>query len=428
MTACVAAAVVAAYGAVLATAGPSVSTTPPTPNVPSTVRGPVALSPGQVPVNRITPERFGAKGDGIADDTTAIQKAINAANGRAVWLSADRTYRVTRELRLHGNTTIEGAGPTSILEFNWFDGTGEHSGGKFYVAAGTANGPGLSNIALANFVIHGGGSGEPSGLGRTYPNGLACGVRLTNVSGFSLTHLEVQNAPGYSLGEFGSRHGTIEYNNINHSGRGGIGMWWRGTNTEDITVSDNRISRIGDDGIAVNGLPSPPSPTNHSALPTNIRIEHNSITGWPTNVNGRVLGNGIALYVVNGVTVSNNSVNRTYGSGVVVVSCGHTRCPRGVGVRSDRTGQVWRSSNVKVLDNTIRRAGRLYPGSTVSQKGIPTDAIFIGRAASATVSGNVIQQPLRFRILSRDCQECSISRKAPASTRAPQKRSARVRA
>jgi hypothetical protein len=283
------------------------------------------LFPGLVPVaERVIaceyPLRFGARGDGIADDTRAIQEAIDAAHGRTVWLGRGRTYRVTRELRLPSDTTIEGAGPTTVLEFNWFDGLGARSGGKFYLAAGSRNGSALSNIALSNFVIRGGGSGKPSGLGRFYPNRLACGVRLINVAHFSLTHLEVEDTPGYALGEFGSPQGVIAYNFIHHSARGGIGMWWHTTNTKavtvshnPVTVSHNRISHVGDDGIAVNGLPSPPSPANHSALPTGIRIDHNSITGWPTNVNGRVLGNGIALYAVNGVTVADNSINRTTG-------------------------------------------------------------------------------------------------------------------
>jgi polygalacturonase len=411
MITCVAVAGACGYGLVLAAAGQSVSHPQPAAAVESTVRGPVALSPSEVPADRIAPERFGARGDGSTDDTSAIQKAIDDANGRTVWLGPNRTYRVTRELRLSDDTTIEGAGPTSALVFSWFDGSGDRSGGKQYLAADSPSGAGLSDVTLSNFVIRGGGSGRPSGLGRFYPNRLACGVRLTNVTNFSLTHLKVEDTPGYGLGEFGSRHGTIAYNDIHNSGRGGIGMWWRGTNTEDIRVSNNRISRIGDDGIAVNGLPAPPSPTNHSALPTNIRIDHNSITGWPTNVNGRVLGNGIALSAVTGVKVENNSVSRTYGSGVLVVSCGHTRCAPGTGVRSDATGQAWRSTGVKVLDNKIRSAGRLYPGSTVRQTGIPTDAIFIGSAVGATVAGNVIQRPLRFGIRTLHCNRCSISRR-----------------
>jgi hypothetical protein len=78
-------------------------------------------------------------------------------------------------------------------------------------------------------------------------------------------------------------------------------------------------------------------------------------------------------------------------------------------VRSDLTGKPWRTSNVRVHDNTIRNAGRLYPGSTVGQKGIPTVGIFIGSAAGATVAGNVIERPLHFPILSRHCSRCSIN-------------------
>lgn len=55
----------------------------------------------------ITPEIFGACGDGITDDTTAIQNAINYANdhGRVVYLSS-KTYIITRPLVLDGCSLI----------------------------------------------------------------------------------------------------------------------------------------------------------------------------------------------------------------------------------------------------------------------------------------------------------------------------------
>src|SRR5260221_13870739 len=41
---------------------------------------------------------FGAAGDGVTDDTAALQRALNEAH--KVWLSPGRTYRITRRLDL----------------------------------------------------------------------------------------------------------------------------------------------------------------------------------------------------------------------------------------------------------------------------------------------------------------------------------------
>lgn len=54
---------------------------------------------------RVTPQMFGAVGDGVADDTEALQKALNY--GKSVVLSAG-TYRTTRTLTVPYGCTISG--------------------------------------------------------------------------------------------------------------------------------------------------------------------------------------------------------------------------------------------------------------------------------------------------------------------------------
>lgn len=70
---------------------------------------------------------FGAKGNGVADDTAAIQKALNraAATGDTVYYPKG-VYLVNpaKTLRVGGNTTIKGVGRTSIIRaasgsFGW---------------------------------------------------------------------------------------------------------------------------------------------------------------------------------------------------------------------------------------------------------------------------------------------------------------------
>ena len=60
---------------------------------------------------------FGAKGDGVTDDTRALQRAIDTVKdgcGRSLSLKPG-TYRTTSTLLIKGRITVVGAGPNSII-------------------------------------------------------------------------------------------------------------------------------------------------------------------------------------------------------------------------------------------------------------------------------------------------------------------------
>ena len=61
------------------------------------------------PTNDIDPRDFGAKGDGVADDTTAINVALSVAKGRALRLYTG-VYIITGQLVVRTNTKIKGDG------------------------------------------------------------------------------------------------------------------------------------------------------------------------------------------------------------------------------------------------------------------------------------------------------------------------------
>ena len=72
-----------------------------------------AQAPG---TGRVTPEAFGARGDGQADDARAIQAAINALGPQGgVLVLAARTYRVDRGLRLDP-TRVSVSGARAVLD------------------------------------------------------------------------------------------------------------------------------------------------------------------------------------------------------------------------------------------------------------------------------------------------------------------------
>lgn len=78
---------------------------------------PVVTEPVTAPVGTtLSVKDFGAKGDGVSDDTAAIQKAINEASSKNVSLSVPAaTYVVTSQLQVKNNTRISGYGATLYM-------------------------------------------------------------------------------------------------------------------------------------------------------------------------------------------------------------------------------------------------------------------------------------------------------------------------
>ena len=62
----------------------------------------------------VTPEMFGAKGDGVTDDTSALQDCINNSDNKVVIL-ANKTYIISRPLILKSELTIIGAGSDKTI-------------------------------------------------------------------------------------------------------------------------------------------------------------------------------------------------------------------------------------------------------------------------------------------------------------------------
>jgi hypothetical protein len=65
------------------------------------------------PARFVTAESFGALGDGVSDDTAALQRALDAA--RKVWLAPHGVYRVTQRLTLPSRAELASDGTATLL-------------------------------------------------------------------------------------------------------------------------------------------------------------------------------------------------------------------------------------------------------------------------------------------------------------------------
>jgi hypothetical protein len=339
----------------------------------------------------VTPEQHGAKGDGTTDDTAAMQAALNAAAGSTLWLPAGKTYNIGQTIAVPSNTTVIGAGKSSIIRFTWTGVTSADSGGGTNIRSKGAT---ARNIHLANFVLEGGGDGLPGGLKAGNPEGLVPLLKLVRVDDFSVKHMELRRAEGMSLTYTGSTNGVIWQNYVHHSGRDGI-TGYRNTagNVTDIKVDSNRIERAGDDAIAINGLVPGQNiavPSDGSnPLPTRIRITNNVIQGWESDPNGELLGRGIALNGVAGVVVKDNDISHPDSTGILLTGCNPHICS---GSSTD-----WWSTNAKLLNNRIAYAtGGSRPGAIAAIK--TTESVMRGNGASRSA-------PYDFT----GCTGCSIS-------------------
>lgn len=111
---------------------------------------------------------FGAVGDGVTDDTAAIQAAINACANKALYLIGGNTYLHTG-LNLNAPISIIGDGRTTL----------KTKGARcFELSGATINGLIIDNLILENAGAAGGGNNDAAGI-----YGASCVItnsRITN--------------------------------------------------------------------------------------------------------------------------------------------------------------------------------------------------------------------------------------------------------
>jgi hypothetical protein len=170
----------------------------------SSVRDPAVAAPGGMNVSIMA---YGARGDGIVDDTAAIQRALDAvgaAGGGTVTIPPG-TYRVAarpREdrlypivLRLHSNVAIVGSGAASVIRL---DVAPENYDTVWILATCDARkswcaGP-TRNVRLENLVLDGSRLRQPRKAGRESEH--MHGVMLVSASDVQIRRMVVRDVAG----------------------------------------------------------------------------------------------------------------------------------------------------------------------------------------------------------------------------------------
>lgn len=162
------------------------------------------------PANSLSVTTYGAVGDGVADDTLAVENAIRAATtqGKTLWVPAG-TYKLTRFIYDITDVTIQGAG----MWHTTFVGGDQYNTDATKRIGLMANG---NNVRLRDFAITGGlryrnNAEENDAIGGFFGTGSAIsnvwvehtkvGLWIKDTSGMTITGTRVRNtiADGLNL-------------------------------------------------------------------------------------------------------------------------------------------------------------------------------------------------------------------------------------
>ena len=220
---------------------PPTSPAPPPPTTPPSSTPPPSTPP---PTGTSRPEDFGARGDGVTDDTAALQRAFDAARtGTTVVLAAGRTYAHSAVLHLR-TAGLHLTGPGTLLATAeatssvWIEADDVLVDGGVVVRTATTTRRweaweqmGLRIVGRSGVVLR----------SVTVDGSAAAGIYVGNgATAFVLDHVTVQNtrADGIHV-TAGANHGTVTSPTVRDSGDDGVAVVsyaQDGTPCHDITV------------------------------------------------------------------------------------------------------------------------------------------------------------------------------------------------
>ena len=281
---------------------------------------------------------FGAVGDGVTDNTTAIQNTFNyAATNHCTAQIPAGTFAYSGNITATG-IAVTGTGAASILK-------AQNTNNEALTLAG--NGGSISNLQM-----------QGTGTTRltTYQ---AAMIWINGAQNFTVQNVLINGGSCVGIYDAGGQNGLIQNNTVENTLADSI------TNTNganNITVKGNRVLNSGDDGVSNNSYVADPD-TVHD-----ITVEGNTILN---NVGGR----GLEVSGGSSVTFTGNHVDNLDGYSDMYIA-------------SESEWKTQSVSNVTVSGNTFVDGGP-NQGSVIvynSQAGTTT-------ITGVTISGNQFVNP-----------------------------------
>ena len=279
--------------------------------------------------------RFGARGDGVTDDTTDVNAAAAAAEGGVLYFP-NGTYKVTDHISIPSDCTVVMAAGAVVKQY-----TEAKSG--FQVAS-------QSNVRLHRCTV------DYATTAVRQTTGAIHVVSSTNVE---VVHCRVIKAAGLGIYVANSLRGRIHGNIVESTLADGIHVT-NGSSTnhvsKDITITGNTCNANEDDAIAVIGY---------------------TTSGQLVNENITIAANVVRASEARGITVGGAKYVSVTGNSIADIAGG-----AGINVYLDETFDTFASEDVSVIGNVIAPASG---ASTSNRHGIQ-----VYRSHRVVVAANVV--------------------------------------
>lgn len=325
----------------------------------------------------VTPEMFGGVGDGVTDDSNAVQAAIN--DGRPVVLLG-KTYVLNTQILLRSDLVIKGL-ENATLKWNAYTTDTWHIGGMtlenicikdvnfdFGPQTSLQNSISILNsskIALINCNITG-GYGYAIRLNHstdilidhcifsnitgaeTNPGGAIYGLDMNSMVVSNCIFNDLDDHGVYIAGRDGAYNMHVNNNSFRNNGRTGLtngAAIVLYANCYDIEISGNIIINCKT-GI-YGGLYS-----NYTGVNTNINVINNIIKGCREN---GITFFGTDTAYCEGINIIGSVIDGTTQDAITLRKCGHCNVSKNIIRRTTRHGIALSNSIENIIDSNIIR-------------------------------------------------------------------------
>jgi hypothetical protein len=350
-------------------------------------------------MQRILPQWWGAKGDGITDDSVAIYNALRAVpndgevegTGGTVYFKAGN-YMVSRGFEVTPRSVIEGDGPQVtkfLIVSNCTNTTFSETAGAMFFLNGTISIDGeqpMRNVTFRNLTLSGADYNNPAGeqSGILFRQALYCHIESSEIVSFAVHGIIFDHQSGQESNGFITVEDSIirdcNYHNIviensnklfikNNIIRTGSasGIVFNGGYSTDIQIIGNQFSECGESAIYC-----------VESAGTNVIVNNNLFQGC-----GEYEPNDGTIQVVGGEQwqIINNYFDLSFGHGIYVKGSLNQISHNFIS-RTNRTGIVLETGNNNVLN-----------GNVIQNASLETDNTYYGilvKSLKTNIIGNTV--------------------------------------